>query len=279
MPDSPLSHPEAMLSELRQTRSAILARFPRARFVAFWDLDGTLLHGDCSEGLSVGGRRVYSGLVQVGIEQGLSGAYRGPDGFGRAMEDYALLKERIGPWIAYPFLAQLFAGASEEALAALARDHFQGTLSRHLYPDAMRLFGGLAALGIEQHVISASAEVFVRGAALCLGTPAHRLHGIRLRAPGGRLTRELAYPVTYAEGKVARLKQIVRSSQTESLDRPVFVLGAFGDSADNDGPFLAHVARIALPAGSTVAALVNAPTDPLGPLIRGLTFAPATPAA
>jgi len=47
-----------MLSELRQTRSAILARFPRARFVAFWDLDGTLLHGDCSEGLSVGGRRV-----------------------------------------------------------------------------------------------------------------------------------------------------------------------------------------------------------------------------
>ena len=47
--------------------------------------------------------------------------------------------------------------------------------------------------------------------------------------------------------------------QIRGLDfRPVFIIGAFGDSYDNDGPFMAHVSRTALPAGRPLAVMVNA---------------------
>ena len=276
MPAPQPSHPEGLLRKIKATSRSLLARYPRARFLVFWDLDGTLLHGDCSEGLSIRGRVVYPGLVQLGIERGFSSAYRGRGAFERAMTDYAFLKERVGPWIAYPFLAQIFAGASAKELGALSRGHFEGVLSGHFYPGAKRLFDGLSALGVEQHVLSASPEIFVRGAASCLGVPAGRLHGIRLRAPRGKLARELAYPVTYAEGKVAKLSLIVKASTTESRGRPVFVLGAFGDSPDNDGPLLAHVSGLALPSGTTVAALVNAePTDSKDARLQSIRFTPA----
>jgi phosphoserine phosphatase len=272
VPERPQNSPEDILVEFRETRAAILARHPRARLLVFWDLDGTILCGDCSEGLQSGGRTVYPGLVQVGIELGLSASYAGPHAHLRCMSDYAWLKGRIGSWLAYPFLAQVFAGAGEEVLLGMARDHFQGVLRRFYYPGARRILDEFAGHGVEQHVLSASAEVFVRGASDSLGIPAHRLHGIRLRSPGGRVSRELVYPVTYAEGKVARLRQIVRAAQSETLDRPVFVVGGFGDSLDNDGPYLAHVARGELPSGRPIAALVNeAPVPgPLGDLLRPL---------
>src|ERR1041385_767707 len=45
------------------------------RFVALWDFDGTILKGDCSEGLKQDGRGAYAGLAQVAIERGLSSVY------------------------------------------------------------------------------------------------------------------------------------------------------------------------------------------------------------
>src|SRR6516162_3471077 len=36
-------------------------------FIAVWDFDGTILKGDCSEGLKVEGRTVYPGLAEVAI--------------------------------------------------------------------------------------------------------------------------------------------------------------------------------------------------------------------
>jgi hypothetical protein len=37
-------------------------------FASFWDFDGTILKGDCSEGLQEENKQVYKGLVQVAIE-------------------------------------------------------------------------------------------------------------------------------------------------------------------------------------------------------------------
>ena len=37
-------------------------------FLAFWDFDGTILKGDCSEGLRQDGKPIYKGMVQLGIE-------------------------------------------------------------------------------------------------------------------------------------------------------------------------------------------------------------------
>ena len=67
-----------ILDHIRQTRSAILksdlARKMTAspRFIVIWDFDGTILKGDSSEGLMVGGKTVYPGLAQLAIENGLS---------------------------------------------------------------------------------------------------------------------------------------------------------------------------------------------------------------
>ena len=39
--------------------------------VVLWDFDGTILKGDCSEGLKEGDKTIYPGLAQFAIEHGL----------------------------------------------------------------------------------------------------------------------------------------------------------------------------------------------------------------
>lgn len=259
----PDTHAAEVLAEISGTRLAILARHPNARFFAFWDMDGTLLHGDCSEGLVEDGREVYPGLVQLAIEAGLAaGAGYPPDGgFAKCWQTYRWLEENKGRGTAYPFLAQVFAGAEEEALVRLATGYFNGRLRDHYYASSLAIFEGLASLGVEQHVISASAEFFVRGAAASLGMPAERLHGIRVDSADGRLTREVRQPVTFAEGKTAHLLHIMTVREKETVDRPLCILAGFGNSVMTDGAFLRHISEQALPAGRPVVLMINAGTD------------------
>ena len=105
-------------------------------------------------------------------------------------------------------------------------------------------------------------NTFVRGAAASLGIAPERIHGIRVRATDGRLTREVVYPVPFGEGKLARLHEIVRASQAESPLQPVFVIAAFGNDFVTDGPFAAFVARHVLPAGKPLAVMINAGLAP-----------------
>ncbi len=255
----PESHAPALLAELRALRTELLAIRPEARFFAFWDLDGTLLHGDCSEGLVVRGREMYPGLVRLAVERGYSADYGEEDGgYAACRDDYAELETRFGGWLAYPFLVQILAGAEERALAELSARHFETNLRNFYFVASREILDGLAADGVEQHILSASAEVFVRGAAASLGLPPERLHGIRVRTDEGRLTREVLHPVTYAEGKAAKLREVVRAAEAETPGRPVFVLAAFGNSFDTDGAFMAHVVERLLPAGRPLAVMINA---------------------
>src|SRR5882757_8621010 len=74
-----------IVEQIFQTREAILKVSTNAEpvFAAFWDFDGTILKGDCSEGLVIGGKGVYPGLAQVCIEKGLSELYAPHGGFDR----------------------------------------------------------------------------------------------------------------------------------------------------------------------------------------------------
>jgi len=260
-------HVAELLAALGETQAAITAKFPLARFFAFWDLDGTLLHGDCSEGLSEGGREIYPGLVQLAIEEGLAipCGYHPAGGFAKCWHTYRWLEEHRGRAEAYPFLAQVFAGAEESVLTRLATDYFDRKLKHYYYIASQLIFAGLAARGVEQHVISASADVFVRGAAQSLGLAPGHLHGIRVRAAGGRLTRELLLPITFAAGKTTRLIEIVATTQAATPDRPVFILAGFGNSVLTDGNFLGHISAQTLPAGQPLALMINAGTEPASP--------------
>lgn len=257
--NDPEPHARALLAELRTLRAELLAIRPQARFLAFWDLDGTLLHGDCSEGLVEQGREIYPGLVRLAVERGYSSDYAEEHGgYAACRDDYDELAERVGGLLAYPFLVQILAGAEERALAELAERHFETKLRSFYFAASREILEGLAVDGVEQHVLSASAEVFVRGAAASLGLPPERMHGIRVRTEDGRLTRDVLHPVTHAEGKAAKLREVVRAAEAAMPDRPVFVLAAFGNSFDSDGAFMAHVVDRPLPAGRPLAVMINA---------------------
>jgi len=254
-------HVAGLLADLRETRAALLERHPRARLLACWDLDGTLLRGDCTEGLSEHGRAVYPGLLQLAVEAGLAADYAAR-GYVACRDDYALLNQRFSPWLAYPFLAQIFAGARESDLQELAEHHFAECLAQHFFAASREVFAALGEAGVEQHVVSASPEFFVRGAAATLGLPPAQLHGIRVRVADGRLTREVLAPVTFGAGKRERLRAILDTPAAGFTGQPAFVVAGFGNSFAADGPWLRHVAQQALPAGQPVAVIVNAGIPP-----------------
>ncbi len=258
----PESHAVVILAEIKATQSALQKEFPQARFLAFWDFDGTLLKGDCSEGLIENGKVIYPDLMQLGIERGLASHYPASGGFAAFWQDYQTMDERVGHWLAYPFLPQIFAGTPADALAQLAEEHFASTLNRYYFASSKYIFDGLAAAGVENHVITASGEILVRGASASLGLPANRIHGIRVRVVNGILTSELIYPVTFAEGKRTRLLEILHETEAEIPNRPVFILAAFGNSYSTDSDFLAYTAKQSLPAGRAVAVMVNGGEEP-----------------
>jgi phosphoserine phosphatase len=222
-------------------------------FLAFWDFDGTILKGDCSEGLNEGGKLVYPGLAQVAIERGFSNLYPPVGGFERFWTDYTNMETRIGAWLAYPFIPQMLRGAKAEDVLQLSRQHFAGTLSNYLMASSVKIIHALERGGVETHIVSASADVFVKGAAASLGIPPHHIHGIEVRFRDGLITEEIVYPITWNRGKLEKIQALVANMERESPNRPVYILAGFGDSYDTDGPFLKFIATQSLPAGKAIA--------------------------
>jgi phosphoserine phosphatase len=235
---------------------------PSPAFVVFWDFDGTILKGDCSEGLKAKGRPVYPGLAQLAIERGLSSVYPPEHGFEAFWTDYTNMDARIGPWLAYPFIPQMLRGAKVDDVLQLSRRHFAGTLSNYLMASSVKIIRALQHGGVESHIISASADLFVKGAAESLGIPAHHIHGIEVRARDGRLTEEIVYPVTWNIGKREKLRAAVAQMELEAPGRRVIVLAGFGDSYTTDGPFLKYIATQRLPAGKPIAVFYDSQKEP-----------------
>jgi len=76
----------------------------------------------------------------------------------------------------------------------LSRDYFSTTLSNYLRASSVHIIQELARSGVQSHIISASAELFVQGAADSLDIPINHIHGIEVNIRDARLTSELAYP-------------------------------------------------------------------------------------
>jgi len=257
-----------VLQQIFSTREAILKQSgatngPGApRFIAVWDFDGTILKGDCSEGLEEDGRIVYRGLPQLAIEHGLSALYPAVGGFERFWTDYTNMDARIGHWLAYPFIPQMLRGAKADDVLELSRRHFASTLSNYLFSSSVKIIHALQRGGVESYVVSASADIFVKGASDSVRIPGNRIYGIAVRIRDRRLTEELVYPVTWKEGKVAKIKELVAQFEREEPGRRVFVLAGFGDSYSTDGPFLKWIAGQSLPAGKPIAVFLNSKVEP-----------------
>lgn len=248
--------------EILACADALRAARPGAEPVAFWDFDGTLFEGDCSEGFMSGDRVYIPGLVAQAVAAGWSRAYPADGGFARCWQDYQALMERSGAAAAYPWLVRVFAGAPESALRKLAAHEFNGRLRPWFFAEALDLWRKLEDGGVRGIVISASADFFVKGAAEVLEVPPDRLHGLRLgTGPDGLLTDQTMEPVTVGEGKADLLRQLLAERGAVPAGG-CFPAAAIGNDFFTDGPMLEAVARAILPGGTPVVALVNSPPPP-----------------
>jgi phosphoserine phosphatase len=261
-----------IVGQILETRAAILKSTgdTNAIFLAFWDFDGTTLKGDCSEGLSENGQMIYPGLAQLAIEHGLSEIYPRAGGFEKFWCDYTNMDARIGHWLAYPFILQMPREAKAQDVMQLSRDYFSGTLSNFLSASSVRIIRELEQGGVQSHILTASAEIFVQGAATSLGIPTNHIHGIEVRIRDGRLTEELVYPVTWNIGKRRKVQQVVADTERAQPGQKVFVLAGFGDSYNTDGPFLKFIAAQQLPAGKAISVFYDDTNAP--PEYRGLFY-------
>ena len=211
--------------------------------MAFWDFDGTIIRGDVSEGLEEDGRVLFKGLVQRTIEEGLSTVYPKDGGWERYRRDYSRLCE-IGLWFGWPYNGQIYEGLEASRLDAFCRAEFDAVYRKWYFRFSVRVLKALEAAGVENYVVSASPECYVRNAAATLGLPRERFRGIRIAESGGRMTTQVVYPLSYGEGKVENVRDLV-------LLRPHGVaVAGFGNSYHTDGPFLRYIAtQPSLPGG------------------------------
>ena len=261
-----------IIGQVLETRAAILKATgdTNALFLAFWDFDGTTMKGDCSEGLREDGRLIYPGLAQLAIEHGLSQAYPRDGGFEKFWGDYTNMDARAGHWLAYPYIPQMLCGAKAEDVLELSREYFASTLSNYLRASSVRIIRELERGGVQSQIVSASADLFVRGASASLGIPASHIHGIEVQIRDGRLTEELVYPLTWNIGKREKIKEVAAQMEREQPGKKVFILAGFGDSYNTDGPFLKFIATQTLPAGKAISVFYDDTNAP--PEYRGVFY-------
>ena len=252
-------HADGIVARILENAAKIKAADPQAVPMAFWDFDGTIIKGDITGGWDDDWNILYKGLVHRTIEAGLNSVYSGEEGIKQFFEsDYPRLRRGIGKWLAWPFLAQMYFGQSEAEVDAFCQAECEKVYRKWYFSSSVKMMNALEKAGVENYIISASPEMFVRGAALTLGLPVCRFRGVRVHVACGRFTSQILYPLPDGEGKVENLRDIV-------LARPHGVaVAAFGNSYSTDGAFLRYVAtQPSLPGGAKGTAVMINGRDPV----------------
>jgi len=226
----------AMFVMTSVTMAACVEMKHDVRPMAVWDFDGTIIDGDCTEGLVREGRTVYVGLLEECIRAGFSRTYRGEEGVKRFREDYEAKIAAGRKAEAYGDCAGIFAGAEVAKIEEFCRGRFESGMNRNLFAFSLGRFRQLEKDGVENHVISASPDFFVQAAAKTLGIPRSRIHGIKVAIKDGKLTDKVIAPLPYGDGKVCLMREIER----ETGGKARF---GFGNSYGTDGPFLKAIAE------------------------------------
>lgn len=264
------THVTPIVEQILETKQAIehyIQQHPnsthtRPIFITFWDFDGTILKGDCSEGLEEHGKPIYKGLVQVCIEKGYSAYYKNNE-FKKFQDTYIHLDNTKGHRVSYAYLPTIFAGAHRDEILNIATMYFTQTLARYYFTSSIAILQKLKENNILIYVISASPEFFVKGASATIGIPQSHMYGIEVVTKNGVLTSIVTKPIPYAEGKTHTLKLIIEKLQNKYNTHHVYALAAFGNSYSTDGHFLHYIASQTLPAGKPVSVMINGGHPPI----------------
>ena len=190
--------------------------------MALFDLDETLIHGDCASLWSAHMARIgwVDGDVFVQQDQQLMALYSQGE---LAMEDYMAFS-----------LAPLM-GRTPEEVAEQVAGYIAEVIEPRFYPGAREAIDAHRQIGDRLLVISASAAFLVQPIAARLGV--EEVLAIDLEVLDGRYTGRTLGVLTYREGKVLRLAQWLEL-QGETLAGASF----YSDSR-NDLPLLQAVPR------------------------------------
>ncbi len=166
---------------------------PRADKLACFDADGTLWNEDIGEAF-------FRWLAAGGLLPGL-GAHRDPS---EVWEEYeARVKKNRTE--GYGWAVQVMAGLTEADVHKWSR---QMAIAWPNYRPAMvGLIRGLAEVGYEVWLVSASNYWIIHASAPHVGVDPTRVLGIRVEVERGNLTHTLVHPVTCNAGKVEAIKK------------------------------------------------------------------------
>ena len=246
-------HVDGVIARVLENVAKIKAASPDVVPMAFWDFDGTIIKGDISEGLEEGGELRFRGLIERTIAEGLCPVYGKDGGWERYIgRDYPRMKE-IGLWLAWPYNAQMYCGQRASVLDAFCAAECERVYRKWYFASSVKILNALGRAGVENYIVSASPELFVRAAAATLKLPHCRFRGIRVEIEGDMVTSRVVHPLPMGEGKVENVRGLV-------LARPHGVaVAAFGNSYSTDGAFLRYVAtQPSLPGGAKgTAVMIN----------------------
>ncbi len=264
------AHVPVILKQILSTKSAIENTEENGRsiceanvciFLTVWDFDGTILKGDCTEGLEENGTMVYDGAARLAVDAGFAGKYTGPDGFRRFWDDYQTLDKKEGHVISYSFLVTAFAGARVSEIQALSEKHFENVIKNYYFDDSIQIIRALQKNGVKIQIVSASPEFIVAGSSRSVEVPLSYISGNVSVEKDGLVSDKIAPPINYADGKTKRIELILKKMREQNPGARIFILGGFGNSYHTDGAFLEWISKQTLPAGKTVSVMINGGRD------------------
>ena len=191
--------------------------------LALFDLDETLISGDCSSLWSA--YMVANGWVadeQAFLQQDAA-----------LMQQYAVGKMDMQEYMRCT-LAPL-TGRSESDVAAMVAGYIQAVIAPRIYAQARECLAAHRAQGDRTVIISASGEHLVRPIARYLGVEETLAIGVEIK--DGRFTGATQGTMTYREGKVSRLLELI--NQDDSLLQQA----SFYSDSHNDLPLLTRVGQ------------------------------------
>jgi phosphoserine phosphatase len=232
--------PEAAPDTLpRLSAAEVIERLARAREAApagapcalAFDADGTIWRGDVgvdlfeallsADAIRPPAARALEALArEVGVAQGEK-----PAAQARAL--YESWEKNLSPRCpedkTFAMMAWIYAGFTEEELAAFARDVLErGGIAQRIRPEVREIVAWARAHGVEVLVASASPIAPVVEGVRHLDIRRESIFALTPRIEGGVVQPELTGVFVYADGKATAVKQ----------GRPgAAVLGSFGDSA------------------------------------------------
>jgi phosphoserine phosphatase len=174
----------------------------------FWDLDGTILKGDITEGLAAQGDDLgYKGLADLVIEAGFLEGYSGLKGVAQFRHEYAH-RSNVHELPSFAWLGQRFLQIQESRMAELqsfCRQWIGAVYKHYVFQFSWQMMQYLQEKQLRQFIISASPHIFLTELYTILPVNKEDIYGLY------KPSEKLSFPLQYGVGKAARVRSLVET--------------------------------------------------------------------